>query len=397
MARTRAGRQPGQRRALLGCLAALTCVVGVVTGLGAAPAEGAVSVPTTTAAASPKSKAQVHAIPKSINARCAKDVTTQLTAWLGTVPDHSVISFPKAACYRIDSTVQLTNRTDLTFEGHGATLRAETPGDQGRRHLVFMGGGGIVVRDLTIRGANSAASATNAPYVADKESQHAFSFQGVNGATLDHVQALGVYGDFVYIGVGRDGRTWSRDVTVKDSTFIGSGRQGISVIAATNVVIDGNTIEGVARSMFDIEPNSARDGAQHVRISNNRTGLANNFFLASKGNGSGMIGDITVSGNLADAATGNVMWVQGSAATTRGPWVVEGNLFRLKNSAHDSGSVGGLYFSRCHDVTVRSNVAMFPPGQDQPAVEIRNTTPVTVEDNVFVNAGDTLYDSRPGA
>ena len=262
---------------------------------------------------------------------------------------------------------------------------------------MFTGGGGIAIDDLTIRGANHAASETNAPYVAEKESQHAFSFQGVNGATLDHVQVFGVYGDFVYIGVGKDAKTWSNDVRVTNSTFVGSGRQGISVIAAQNVVIDHSTVEGVARSMFDIEPNSARDGALHVRITHNRTGLANNFWLASKRNGNGTIGDITVTNNVADSATGNVMWVAGSGMTSRGPFVIERNLFYVRGTAHDSGSQGAFYFSRCTDVTVRSNIAEFPAGQNIPAVEIRNSQPVTVEDNVFANAGETLLNTGVGA
>jgi hypothetical protein len=339
----------------------------------------------------------VHQVPRAIKKDCSRDVTAALATWIASVPDGSTLSFAKRGCYRIDETLAITNRQNLTFAGNGATLQAETEGDQGRRHLVFTGGGGIAIHDLTIRGANHAASATSAPYVAEKESQHAFSFQGVNGASLDHVRAFGVYGDFVYIGVGKDGRTWSKDVSVTNSEFVGSGRQGISVIAATNVLIDHNTIEGVARSMFDIEPNAARDGAVHVRITGNHTGLANNFFLASKGNGGGTISDITVTDNLADAATGNVMWVAGSGAKSRGPFVIERNLFHLRGTAHDSNSQGAFYFSRCTDVTVQANVAVFPEGQNIPAVEIRNSQQVTVQDNVFTNAGQTVLNTGASA
>ena len=70
---------------------------------------------------------------------------------------------------------------------------------------------------------------------------------------------------------------------------------------------------------------------------------------------------------------GNVMWVQGSAAKTRGPFVIERNLFHLRGTAHDSNSQGAFFFSRCTDVTVQANVAVFPEGQNIPAVEIRNS------------------------
>ena len=364
-------------------LLALVAMVPLLT-TGAAPAPAA-------------TRNRVSGVPHDIAKNCSRDVTAEMATWIASVPDGSTLLFAKRACYRIDETLEITNRQGLTFDGNGATLRADTDADQGRRHLVFEGGGGIVIHDLTIRGANHAASATSAPYVADKESQHAFSFQGVNGATLDHVRALGVYGDFVYIGVGKDGRTWSNDVNVTNSVFIGSGRQGISVIAAQNVVIDHNTIEGVARSMFDIEPNSPRDGALNVRITNNHTGMAGNFWLASKGSGTGTIGDITVTDNLSDAATGNVMWVAGSGAKSRGPFVIERNLFHLRGTAHDSNSVGAFYFSRCTDVTVQANVAVFPDGENIPAVEIRNSQEVTVQDNVFTNAGQTVLNTGASA
>ena len=47
----------------------------------------------------------------------------------------------------------------VTIDGNGATLQAKTPGDQGRRHLWIQGGKNLVVRDLTVRGANPNAGA----------------------------------------------------------------------------------------------------------------------------------------------------------------------------------------------------------------------------------------------
>ena len=73
--------------------------------------------------------------------------------------------------------------------------------------------------------------------------------------------------------------------------------------------------------------------------------------------------------------------------------MVEKNLFYVRGTARDGNSQGSFYFSRCTDVTVQSNITVFPIGQNIPAVEIRNSQPVTVEDNVFANAGETVLNT----
>ena len=66
-----------------------------------------------------------------------------------------------------------------------------------------------------------------------------------------------------------------------------------------------------------------------------------------------------------------------------------------REQSNDSGSQGAFYFSRCVDVTVHENIAVFPAGQSIPAVEIRFSQPVTVEGNAFENAGETVLNSTP--
>jgi hypothetical protein len=261
-------------------------------------------------------------VPASIASDYSHDVSTELLQWVASVPNGSVLSFAKRGCYEIDKRLRFRDRRDLTFDGNGATFRAETEGGQGRRHFDFVGGGGLVLRDLTVQGADHQATSGFTAYVESRAFQHAFVFEGVDGATLDHVSARGVYGDFVYIGVGEDGSTWSSNIRVTKSDFEGSGRQDISIIAGKNVQIDHNTIEGVGRSMFDLEPNASNEGALGVRIENNRIGAAGNFVLASKGDGGGHIGDVTITGNSATAPTGNIMRVFGGKVV-RGPFVVE--------------------------------------------------------------------------
>src|SRR5205823_12558932 len=66
--------------------------------------------------------------PSSIAANCSTDVSAALQSWIDSVPDNATIAFPQNGCYRIESTLRLKDRHDLLLDGHGATLRATTPG-----------------------------------------------------------------------------------------------------------------------------------------------------------------------------------------------------------------------------------------------------------------------------
>src|SRR5438874_13361168 len=72
--------------------------------------------------------AATHEAPGSIASDCSRDVTQQLLSWIASVPDHSTLSFASGGCYRIDGTLELTDRDGLTFEGNNATFRASTTG-----------------------------------------------------------------------------------------------------------------------------------------------------------------------------------------------------------------------------------------------------------------------------
>jgi len=339
---------------------------------------------------------RVHRVPASIPYDCSVDVTTRLTTWITKVPDRSTISFRKDGCYRIDGTLAMVNRAHLTFAGNGATLRATTPGDQGRRHVSFVGGTDLVVRDFVVRGANPNAGATPAAYVAQKAFQHAFAFTGVAGARLEHVQAFDVYGDFVYIGAGGPQQRWSSDIRITDSRFEGSGRQGISVTAGEHIVIARNEIGGVGRSLFDLEANTADGGARDVLITHNVTGAATNFWLANKGVGT-QISDIVFTKNKMVEGTGGLVFVYGPTSGYRGPFVFEGNSLIVTDRVHDEGSVGAFFLSRASDVSILDNEVTFPLGRAVPVVEVQDSTNVRVEGNTFTNAGAAQITTvRPG-
>jgi hypothetical protein len=351
---------------------------------------------TTSVTAAPASavlRSAVEMAPTNIPSDCTRDVTTALVSWIKSVPDGSTLSFAPGGCYRVDGSLIVTKRSHLTFDGNGATIRAGSDGNRERVHVWFLDGTAITVRDLTIHGANPHAGATAAAYVPTREFQHGFAFRGVDGGWLDHVQVQDVYGDFVYIGADDDTGEWSQNIRITNSTFNGSGRQGISVTAGDHVTIQHNTIRNVARSMFDLEPNSPEQGAQHVVIEHNVTGAAKNFWIASKGSGSNIA--FTATNNTMTAATGNLIWVYGARDGYRGPLVIENNHFKVGGTVNDESSKGAFFFAKVDGVTIKGNKVSFPTGRHIPAVEIRDSKHLDISGNSFRRASKQLLDTSP--
>ncbi|HEX5094492.1 MAG TPA: hypothetical protein VFX21_00700, partial [Acidimicrobiia bacterium] len=213
-----------------------------------APAPTPTPTPTPTAPTAPVDEdagtteptGPVRRVPDAIASDCSVDVASQLSDWIDAAPRGSRLELAPDGCYRIDGTVALENKRDILLDGKGATLEAKTTGDRTRSHLKLERCVNVIVRNLTVHGANPDAGATRAAYHEDLEAQHAFELLGVRNVLLDAVQATDTYGDFVYVGNSR-----SRDsehVAVTRSTFARSGRQGMSVTDGTDVAIVGNDI-----------------------------------------------------------------------------------------------------------------------------------------------------------
>jgi hypothetical protein len=332
----------------------------------------------------PTPRGTAFSAPSSIAADCSVDVSAALAAWLQSVPNGSTILLAKNGCYRIETTLELRDRHDLVVEGNNATLRAFTAGTgsrlviRGRSQLAIVGSSNVMIRDLVVRGANPNAGSNADAYQPALEAQHAFVVNGDDHVVLDHVQAYDVYGDFVYIGAAEG--SISSHVTVTGSRFARSGRQGISITNGNDVIITHNDIAGVARSLFDLEPN-LRDGrVENVRIESNTTGAAVNFWLGNKGSGIN-IGDITVTGNVARAPTGGLIFVFGPAWGSRGPYRFVDNTFTLTGAVTDENSSGAFTFVHASGITVRGNRVTVASARRIPLVELRGASDVLVQGN----------------
>ena len=104
------------------------------------------------------------------------------------------------------------------------------------------------------------------------------------------------YGDGVWITGG------SRDVTVRGSTIERIGRQGVAVVNGQRVVVEGNRLRGISRSVFDLEP-AGRAAVEGVQLRDNEIGDYGNFLLAAGGGGPG-VNDVLLEGNHVDGGHG---------------------------------------------------------------------------------------------
>jgi hypothetical protein len=306
----------------------------------------------------------VYGVPRSITSDCTVNVSAKLNSWIASVPDDSVLVFA-GGCYRIDQTVILADRHDLTIDGQGATFRTDDPTGDGstlaapstaartRAHWRLVGGSNISIQDLTVRGANPHPGID---YVAALEAQHGFDIEGTSNVDLGHVTIEAVYGDFVYWGMSLAGNAphvWSSG-RLHDSHMDGNGRQGISLTGAHDVSIDHNSISDVRRSTFDLEPNGNGWGVENAVISDNDVGTGRLSFVAAVGRGP--VNNISILRNhLTDKAMIITVNNQQLGAPRRHDWIIANNTTNL--SWGTAPPAGMMTFEHVDRLTITGNIA----------------------------------------
>lgn len=312
---------------------------------------------------------------------CSTDVTVALNQFIADVPDGATISFAADACHRIDDTVEVVEKQGLTFDGNNASFKALEEGDGGRKHWEFTLGGDFTIRHLTVVGANPNGGPDG--YVAEFASQHGFNFQGVSGVDIVDIAVTDVYGDFLRFGknTGEDNRE-TTDVTVVGSRFERSGRQGVSFAAASDVVIQGNTFDGVGRSVFDIEPNSSGGGAQRVRLADNDLSAWGNLVLPVGGKGEVL--DIELVGNRLHGKQLDVLVKDiRDEKKDDGGGVRRKNISIIGNVSDTPSRQTAVNLSSVDGAIVRDNVQPFVPSVGAVALRITQSCDVTIEGNDF--------------
>ena len=311
----------------------------------------------------------VYQVPSGIAGDCSVDVTQSITNWIASVPNNSVLSFGSGACYRIEGTLQLSNRSGLDLEGNGATFRALTAPTGSRAVWRIIDSTNVDLHDMTLNGDYAYGGTHNSSL----EGAHGIALLG-SSADIGDVTLSNVGGDCVYFGQGQTSAQTRSSGTVHDSTCKGTGRNGISVVAGDNVLVQHLTLDKIGYNVFDVEPNTGGNfGSNNATFDSNTVGsyamnvfsvvetgpISNASFTNNTVIGHGLkiaVGDptgagfrpqnITISGNSADTPQAptpiNIDNVDGLTITGNSVPMTSGTLIAVTGSC--SVSISGNSF-----------------------------------------------------
>lgn len=315
----------------------------------------------------PTGAATVVPVPGTIDRTGTSDVTDPLNVFFAGLAPGSTVMFPPGGRYRVEGVLMLLHHHDLTIEGNRSTVFALTDGagrappragyraywPRRREQWHIRDSTDVTLRNLTVQGANPNAGARPEAYVPALEGQAGVAISRSNNVVLDSMRIQATYGDFVWITGA------SSNVTIRGGNFQRSGRQGIAIVNAHDVVIEDNDIRDVARSVFDLEP-IGRARAEHVLLRANRVGSYRNFLLAAVGGGPG-VNDVWLQRN----------WVYGG----NGVSVAAGFTKQLRRGLHILDNVG-------------TGTARPPSGTAQPGlIQLTNLEGVEIVGNTQVVGG----------
>jgi hypothetical protein len=331
---------------------------------------------------------RVVKVPRRIRSDGSRDVTVALSRFIQSVPNNTIVRFAKHGRYRLDGTLEVRDRKGLWFYGRGSTIFARDRGDMYRRHLRFIGGGNLVIRNLTVKGANPNAGMADEAWDPKHEFQHGIELDGVQAALLNHVQINDVYGDFVYLGASHPANGVfipSRHVTITNSRFERNGRMGIAVDFAEDVLIDDNYMGDCRRSWVDVEPTGAIWEVHRLTIRRNTVGPHRLNFFANAGRGDN-VGDVVISNNhtAPGAAFGAITITRGDNPIGwggyRGPYLIARNVGPTRS---------GFFIRAAADVTIRDNsITPFPK---RAVVILNDAHTIRVNDNDFTGEATAIY------
>lgn len=249
------------------------------------------------------------------------DATHDLQVWIDELPAENVVAELEPKCYRIDGTIVIEGRRNFVLDGGGSTLYTAEPTRRTGPHVRVIDTVGVTIENLEIDGGAEPA------YDPATEHQHAFAIDGLppdsgvvgpgtpnRKLTLRNVSANRVQGDFVYVRLGHE-------IEVVDAVFgadddpttpDGAGRQGITIISGTDIVIHRSEVSNAARGIFNIEPNTVDDEVDGVTFAHNTVRHTTDVFpgltfVANKGAAGSRVEDVEIAHN---ELIGRKPWIQ---------------------------------------------------------------------------------------
>jgi hypothetical protein len=306
----------------------------------------------------PASAATTVTPPSTIDTTGSTDVTAALEQFFASVPAGATVDLPNGARYRVDGVLRLQNLQHVTINGNGALLFAPDDGKgltppgpkfrlhwpRLREHVEIDGADTLVIRDLGVHGPNSRGG-----YVAALEGQAGFAVLTSSHVELDQVSVSNTYGDGVYVA-GK-----STDVTVRSSNFDKTGRQGVAIVSAANVLVELDHFRGVGRSVVDVEPSSPRSSVTGVHVQNNEIGEYHIFAFAAGGAGAG-VNDLWFVGNHITGGSGISVFAGMTHWQRHGLHIIGNHSDVEGRVVGGTGRDGVMQLARIDGVEIRGNV-----------------------------------------
>ena len=306
-------------------------------------------------------------------------MSAEINGWLGSVPDGSELSFGRHACYRVDFTLNLIDRDNLTIRGQNSTFLNPTipPAPRITRPIWrFTGGTDITIRNLTAKGSNP-----DHKFLVDREWWAMFRFDGTQGLTLDNIRGRNSWGDFVTLGP--DTRTspqvHTSGVILRNSSAHIVGRNAVSCTACYDVLVRDNVFDGIGYQVFDIEVEGTNWYARNITIAGNEIGNHHLSVLVNGGIGA-YVTDISFTGNTmleaSETCESPIFVLDGPGDKT--DFTVSENVLKSRSPIFRLNGLQGL--------VAESNIGMFVGGlqcqYQGAAIRVRNTE-ATVQGNDF--------------
>ncbi len=208
----------------------------------------------------------------------AEDSTKALQAAVSSkVPKLIIDKMPSP--WILGNTLKLVSNQEIVFE-EGVELLAKKG--------AFKGKGDVLVRmamleNVTLRGEGKGATLRmrKVDYHTDEyekaEWRHAISLQSSRNIKILNLSLVESGGDGIYLGIAKQG-VIPTDIVIKDVVCDGNNRQGISVIAGINVLIENtkliNTKGTAPEAGIDFEPNRNNEPIRNIVM--RKCFLANN-------------------------------------------------------------------------------------------------------------------------
>jgi len=218
--------------------------------------------------ASASARSTVYPIPSDIAGDCSTDVTSAIADWIDSVPDGSTLSFGSRACYRIDGTLEVSDRSGLVLLGRGSTFRSVASAARGLPIWQIADSHKIGLHGMRIEGSYRAGGR----FDASLQHGHGIDLRG-SSVDIGTVTISGVAGDCVYFGLGTTSPLTRSSGRVHDSTCTRTGRNAVSVVAGDDILVQRLRTGAIGYDVFDVEPNPGPGmGSTNVRFDRNTIG-----------------------------------------------------------------------------------------------------------------------------